>query len=133
MLDGVVVPGRQGLALRGAQVDEAWVERVQGLVRQREAATRCARCCDAQRQRARGCHAGAQAAECGSCAASGCGRRAGGALPGRTDGRRAALQCRRPYLNINESERGGRGWLALDGAGVGRAGQCTAGGCCISG
>ena len=69
MLDGVVVPGRQGLAFRGAQVDEAWVERVQGLVRQREAATRCARCCDAQRQRARGCHAGAQAAECGSCAA----------------------------------------------------------------
>ena len=36
MLDGVVVPGRQGLAFRGAQVDEACVERVQGLVRQRE-------------------------------------------------------------------------------------------------
>ena len=35
MLDGVVVPGRQGLAFRGAQVDEACVERVQGLVRQR--------------------------------------------------------------------------------------------------
>ena len=35
MLAGVVVPGRQGLAFRGAQVDEACVERVQGLVRQR--------------------------------------------------------------------------------------------------
>ena len=30
-----MVPGRQGLALRGAQVDEACVERVQALVRQR--------------------------------------------------------------------------------------------------
>ena len=36
MLVGVVGPGRQGLAFRGAQVDEACVERVQGLVRQRE-------------------------------------------------------------------------------------------------
>ena len=35
MLDGVVVPGRQGLAFRGAQVDKVCVERVQGLVRQR--------------------------------------------------------------------------------------------------
>ena len=35
MLAGVVVPGRQGLAFRGAQVDEACVERVQALVRQR--------------------------------------------------------------------------------------------------
>ena len=35
MLDGVVAPGRRGLAFRGAQVDEACVERVQGLVRQR--------------------------------------------------------------------------------------------------
>ena len=35
MLDGVVAQGRQGLAFRGAQVDEACVERVQGLVRQR--------------------------------------------------------------------------------------------------
>ena len=35
MLDGVVVPGRQGLAFRGAQVDEACVERVQARVRQR--------------------------------------------------------------------------------------------------
>jgi len=31
MLDGVVVLGRQGLAFRGAQVDEACVERVQAL------------------------------------------------------------------------------------------------------
>ena len=30
-----MVPGRQGLAFRGAQVDEACVERVQALVRQR--------------------------------------------------------------------------------------------------
>ena len=51
-------------------------------------------------------------------------------MPGLTDGRSVALQCRRPYLNINESERSGRGWLALDGAGGGRAGLCTAGGCC---
>ena len=35
MLDGVVLPGRQGLAFRGAQVDEACVERVQARVRQR--------------------------------------------------------------------------------------------------
>ncbi len=35
VLDGVVAQGRQGLAFRGAQVDEACVERVQGLVRQR--------------------------------------------------------------------------------------------------
>jgi len=35
MLDGVVAQGRQGLAFRGAQVDEACVERVQALVRQR--------------------------------------------------------------------------------------------------
>ncbi len=35
MLDGVVVPGRQGLAFRGAQVDEACVERMQALVRKR--------------------------------------------------------------------------------------------------
>jgi len=35
MLDGVVAPVRQGLAFRGAQVDEACVERVQALVRQR--------------------------------------------------------------------------------------------------
>ena len=34
MLDGVVAQGRQGLAFRGAQVDEACVERVQALVRQ---------------------------------------------------------------------------------------------------
>ena len=31
----MVAPGRQALAFRGAQVDEACVERVQGLVRQR--------------------------------------------------------------------------------------------------
>ena len=31
MLDGVVAQGRQGLAFRGAQVDEACVQRVQGL------------------------------------------------------------------------------------------------------
>ena len=31
-----MVPGRQGLAFRRAQVDEACVERAQGLVRQRE-------------------------------------------------------------------------------------------------
>ena len=31
----MVAHGRQGLAFRGAQVDEACVERVQGLVRQR--------------------------------------------------------------------------------------------------
>ncbi len=31
MLDWVVAQGRQGLAFRGAQVDEACVERVQGL------------------------------------------------------------------------------------------------------
>ena len=41
-------------------------------------------------------------------------------MPGRTDGRSVALQCRRPYLNTNESERSGRGWLALDGAGKAR-------------
>ena len=35
LLDGVVVPVRQGLAFRGAQVDESCVERVQGPVRQR--------------------------------------------------------------------------------------------------
>ena len=35
MLDGVVAQGRQGLAFRGAQVDEACVERVQARVRQR--------------------------------------------------------------------------------------------------
>ena len=35
MLDGVVAQGRQGLAFCGAQVDEACVERVQALVRQR--------------------------------------------------------------------------------------------------
>ena len=35
MLDGVVAPVRQGLAFRRAQVDEACVERVQALVRQR--------------------------------------------------------------------------------------------------
>ena len=35
MLAGVVVPGRQGLAFRGAQVDDAWAARVQGRVRQR--------------------------------------------------------------------------------------------------
>ena len=35
MLDGVVAQGRQGLAFRGAQVDEACVERVQTAVRQR--------------------------------------------------------------------------------------------------
>ena len=35
MLDRVVVLGRQGLAFRGAQVDEACVERVQARVRQR--------------------------------------------------------------------------------------------------
>ena len=35
MLDGVVAQGRQGLAFRGAQVDEACVERVQAAVRQR--------------------------------------------------------------------------------------------------
>jgi len=35
MLDGVVAPGRQGLAFRGAQVDKACVERVQARVRQR--------------------------------------------------------------------------------------------------
>ena len=35
MLDGVVAQGRQGLTFRGAQVDEACVERVQALVRQR--------------------------------------------------------------------------------------------------
>ncbi len=33
MLDGVVAPGRQALAFRGAQVDEACVERVHALVR----------------------------------------------------------------------------------------------------
>ena len=31
MLEGVVAPGRQGLAFRGAQVDEACVERVHAL------------------------------------------------------------------------------------------------------
>ena len=31
MLDGVVVPGRQGLVFRWTQVDEACVERVQAL------------------------------------------------------------------------------------------------------
>ena len=31
ILDGVVAPGRHGLAFRGAQVDEACVERVQAL------------------------------------------------------------------------------------------------------
>ncbi len=35
MLDGVAPPGRQGLAFRGAQVDEACVERMQALVRKR--------------------------------------------------------------------------------------------------
>ena len=35
MLDGVVAQGRRRLAFRGAQVDEACVERVQALVRQR--------------------------------------------------------------------------------------------------
>ena len=35
MLDGVVAQGRQGLAFRGAEVDEACVERVQTAVRQR--------------------------------------------------------------------------------------------------
>ena len=35
ILDGVVAPGRQGLTFRGAQVDEACVERVQARVRQR--------------------------------------------------------------------------------------------------
>ena len=35
MLDGVVAQGRQGLAFRGAQVDEACVERVQARVRRR--------------------------------------------------------------------------------------------------
>ena len=35
MLDGVVAQGRQGLAFRGAQVDEACVQRVQAAVRQR--------------------------------------------------------------------------------------------------
>ena len=35
MLDGVVAPVRQGLAFRRAQMDEACVERVQALVRQR--------------------------------------------------------------------------------------------------
>ena len=35
ILDGVVAQGRQGLAFRGAQVDEACVKRVQVLVRQR--------------------------------------------------------------------------------------------------
>ncbi len=35
MLAGVVVPGRQGLAFRGSQVDDACEDRVQGLVRQR--------------------------------------------------------------------------------------------------
>ena len=35
MLDGVVAQGRQGLAFRGAQVDEACVEGVQARVRQR--------------------------------------------------------------------------------------------------
>ena len=35
ILDGVVAQGRQGLAFRGVQVDEACVERVQALVRQR--------------------------------------------------------------------------------------------------
>ena len=35
MLDRVVAQGRQGLAFRGAQVDEACVERVQAPVRQR--------------------------------------------------------------------------------------------------
>ncbi len=35
MLDGVVAQGRQGLAFRGAQVDEACVQRVQAEVRQR--------------------------------------------------------------------------------------------------
>ena len=35
MLDGVVAQGRQGLAFRGAEVDEACVERVQAAVRQR--------------------------------------------------------------------------------------------------
>ena len=35
MLDGVVAQGRQGLAFRGAQVDEACVRRVQAAVQQR--------------------------------------------------------------------------------------------------
>ena len=35
MLDGVVAQGRQGLVFRGAEVDEACVERVQAAVRQR--------------------------------------------------------------------------------------------------
>ena len=35
MLDGVVAQGRQGLEFRGAQVDEACVERVQAAVRRR--------------------------------------------------------------------------------------------------
>ncbi len=35
MLDGVVVPGLQGPALRGAQVDEACVERELGLFERR--------------------------------------------------------------------------------------------------
>ena len=35
MLDGVVAQGRQGLVFRGAQVDEACVQRVQAAVRQR--------------------------------------------------------------------------------------------------
>ena len=35
MLDGVVAQGRQGLAFRGAEVDEACVQRVQTAVRQR--------------------------------------------------------------------------------------------------
>ena len=35
MLDGVVAQGRQGLVFRGAQVDEACVQRVQAEVRQR--------------------------------------------------------------------------------------------------
>ena len=35
ILNGVVAQGRQGLVFRGAQVDEACVERVQAAVRQR--------------------------------------------------------------------------------------------------